>query len=57
MASSPFPPEDGAHRTLTFFASLFGLQTSVGQIVSTTARNGMPLHLGWIHGDEKYLTA
>jgi hypothetical protein len=57
MLVHTFSPANLWFDDFAFFASLFGLQTSVGQIVSTTARNGMPLHLGWIHGDEKYLTA
>jgi hypothetical protein len=56
MLVHSFSPANLWFDDFAFFASLFGLQTSVGQIVSTTARNGMPLHLGWIHGDEKYLT-
>lgn len=39
------------------FASLFGLTAKVDQLVSTTARNGLPLYLGWVHGDERYLNA
>jgi hypothetical protein len=39
------------------FVSLFGLPAEVGQLVSTTARNNLPLHLGWVRGNERYLDA
>lgn len=39
------------------FVRLFALTAEVDKLVSTTARNGLPLHLGWIHGDERYLNA
>jgi hypothetical protein len=57
MLVHSFSPENLWFDDFAFLASLFGLQPKVGQIVSATVRNGMPLHLGWIHGDEKYLKA
>src|SRR5438093_1526767 len=36
---------------------LFGLRVGIGQLVSTTAAKGLPLHLAWVHGDERYLNA
>lgn len=37
------------------FASLFGVQVSVGGISSVGRRGGVSLHLGWVCGDESYL--
>lgn len=41
-----------------FAAQVFGVETvEMGRLVSTKARNGLPLHLGWTHGDSRYLSA
>jgi hypothetical protein len=37
------------------FCSLFGLQAEVDRLASTAAGNGLPLHLAWVHGDERFL--
>ena len=34
------------------FLSVFGTTASIDQLVTATAANGMPLHLGWVHGDD-----
>jgi len=39
------------------FVALFGQSPKVGQLVTVTAAKGLPLHLGWVHGDERYLDA
>jgi hypothetical protein len=39
------------------FVSLFGRKAGVDRLVTTIASKGMPLHLGWVHGDERYLSA
>lgn len=39
------------------FASVFGAKAEIDKLASTTARNRLPLHLGWVHGDERYLNA
>jgi len=39
------------------FVSLFVQTPKVGQLVTVTAAKGLPLHLGWVHGDERYLDA
>ena len=37
------------------FVSLFGQKAEVDRLVTTTAAKGLPLHLGWVHGDKRYL--
>jgi hypothetical protein len=37
------------------FCSLFGLSPGVDRLVTAGASGGMPLHLGWVHGDERFL--
>jgi hypothetical protein len=37
------------------FCSLFGLSPRVGQLVSASASGNIPLHLGWVPGDERFL--
>jgi len=39
------------------FVSLFGQKAEVDRLVTTTVAKEMPLHLGWVHGDERYLNA
>ncbi|MFC1560806.1 DUF6946 family protein [Pseudomonadota bacterium] len=39
------------------FCKLFDISASVGTIGETTCIDGMPLFLGWVHGDERFLTA
>jgi hypothetical protein len=36
------------------FCALFGLRAHVGQLVTTNVGD-MPLHLGWVHGDERFV--
>jgi hypothetical protein len=37
------------------FCAMFGLTAGVDRLVTTTAGNGITLHLAWVHGDERYL--
>jgi hypothetical protein len=39
------------------FVALFGRRAEVDRLVTTIVSKGVPLHLGWVHGDEKYLNA
>jgi hypothetical protein len=39
------------------FAALFGFNAAIGQWASSRARRGLPLDLGWVHGDERFLYA
>ena len=37
------------------FVALFGETAEIGRLISTKARRGLPLYLGWAHGDERFL--
>lgn len=39
------------------FSSLFGIEAETGVLAGTRARNELPLYLGWVHGDERYLSS
>ena len=44
------------------FSRLFGIEAEIGVLKkascgTTWARNGLPLYLGWVHGDERYLSS
>jgi hypothetical protein len=39
------------------FAWLFGLKAEIDRLVSTFVGKKIPLHLGWVHGNERYLDA
>lgn len=39
------------------FVRLFGIEAQVGVLGTTRARNDLPLHLGWVRGDERYLSS
>ena len=39
------------------FCQLFGIEAKIGVLGRTSARGKLPLHLGWVRGDERYLSA
>lgn len=39
------------------FSRLFGIEAEIGVLGTTRARNELPLYLGWVHGDECYLSS
>jgi len=39
------------------FAGLFGVTAEVGRLSTVRAKDNMPLHLTWVHGDERFLSA
>jgi hypothetical protein len=57
MLVHSFSQEDLWFGDFALFVSQFGLKAEVGRLASATARNGMPLHLGWVRGDPHYLNA
>lgn len=57
MLVHSFSPSNMWFDDFAAFASLFGLEAGVDRLVSTTTPSGMPLHLGWVHGDERFLNA
>lgn len=57
MLVHSFSDKDLWFNDFAAFALLYGAVAKVDQLVSTTARKGLPLHLAWVHGDERYLNA
>lgn len=39
------------------FCRLFGIEAKIGVLGRTSARGKLPLHLGWVRGDERYLSS
>lgn len=50
-----FSPENRWLADFAAFTALFGVDFQPGHLASATARDGMPLHLGWVCGDRKFL--
>ena len=57
MLIHSFSPKDQWFDEFAEFCELFGISASVGAIGETTCIDGMPLFLGWVHGDERFLNA
>ena len=55
MLVHSFSPKQLWFDEFSNFSSLFGLTAEIGRLMTTKARNGLPLHLGWVHGDERFL--
>jgi hypothetical protein len=57
MLVHSFSPNNEWFEDFRAFAALFGRTAEVGCLVMATATKGLPLYLGWVHGDERYLSA
>jgi hypothetical protein len=57
MLVHTFSPSDQWFSEYRDFVGLFGANAVVGELATVSANGGMPLHLGWVHGDERYLDA
>lgn len=57
MLVHSFSAENRWFEDFVAFAALFELEVEIGQLVTTTAAKGLPLHLAWVHGDERYSNA
>jgi hypothetical protein len=55
MLVHSFSPQNLWFDDFSEFCALFGLIAQVDGIASTTLGNGVVLHLGWVHGDQRYL--
>jgi len=51
MLVHSFSPQNLWFEDFASFASALGLKVAVGKVATTAARSGIPLHLGWVHGD------
>ncbi len=57
MLVHSFSQEDQWFSDFAAFVSLFKQTPKLGQLVTVTASKGLPLHLGWARGEERYLNA
>ena len=57
MLIHTFSPKDQWFEEYRQFAQIFGIEAQIGVLGETKARSGMPLYLGWVHGDERYLAS
>lgn len=57
MVVHSFSPANQWFDDFKAFAGLFGVTADIDRLNKTKARNGMPLYMGWVHGDERYLKA
>lgn len=55
MIVHSFSPTDQWFDDFSAFVALFGHTAKVGHLTATVARRGLPLYLGWAHGDERFL--
>ena len=57
MVVHSFSPTNEWLEDYQAFLAPFGLQGAVDEAVSTRLPTGLALHLAWVHGSERYLTA
>lgn len=57
MLVHSFSPTNRWFDDFAEFCALFELTAAIDTIASTTTVSGIELHLGWVHGDERYLEA
>ncbi len=55
MIVHSFSPTNRWFDDFAAFISLFGLTAEIGMLVSARVRFGLPLHLGWAHGEDHFL--
>ena len=57
MLVHTFSPQDQWFKEFSDFVALYGVEIKINQLATVAAKDGMPLHLGWVHGNERYLAA
>lgn len=55
MLVHSFSPDNKWFDDFAAFCGLFGANPRIDQLVTAQTPTKMPLHLGWVHGDERYL--
>jgi hypothetical protein len=55
MLVHSFSPTNRWFEAFKAFADIFNASAEIGKLVTVKARNNIPLHLAWVHGDERYL--
>ena len=57
MLIHTFSPTDRWFSEFAEFCQLFSIDAGIGKVYEATYIDGIPLYLGWVHGDERYLTS
>lgn len=57
MLVHSFSPSNRWFEEFKAFVALYGVEAEMGKLITVGAKNGTPLHLAWIHGDERFLGA
>ena len=57
MLIHSFSETDQGFEDFSEFCRLFGIEAEIGVLGATRARNGLPLYLGWVRGDKRYLSS
>jgi hypothetical protein len=57
MIIHSFSPNNRWFEEFKAFVTLFKANVDIGILTTVEARNKLPLHLAWVHGDERYLNA
>ena len=57
MIIHSFSPNNRWFEEFKAFVTLFKADAVIGILTTVEARNGLPLHLAWVHGDVRYLNA
>ncbi|MDF1583179.1 MAG: hypothetical protein P1P78_07695 [Methyloprofundus sp.] len=54
MLVHSFSPTNQWFAEFKAFVALFGATAEIGKLSTVKAKNAMPLHLAWVHGDENF---
>ena len=57
MLVHSFSPTNQWFTEFKDFVALFGATATIGKLCTVKAKDNLPLHLAWIHGDERFLRA
>lgn len=57
MLVHSFSPSNRWFEEFKAFVALYGVEAEMGKLITVGAKNGTPLHLAWIHRDERFLGA
>ena len=55
MLVHSFSPTNQWFEEFKAFVALFNASAAIGKLSTVKAGNNIPLHLAWVHGDERYL--
>jgi hypothetical protein len=57
MLVHSFSPSNRCFEEFKAFVGLYGVEAEIQKPNAVSAKNGTPLHVAWVHGDERFLGA